>query len=449
MKMVISEEIKEIIRRLEPILGVRAKHLWYSRLASSGPEDIAELESLIRILNERSVGSGYKNEILLPPPSRKTLPDRFRLGTVLYPDTEYSRIGLSGSDFIKHILIVGMTGAGKTNLCYNIVSELMDEGIPFLVFDWKGSYRPLRQQKGFENLKVIEIGSPDSGFTFNPLIPPPGINPKLWMPLLIDVIKHAFFVAHGVEYFFRKGIDHLYKQFGIYEGKTEYPTFVDLEKTLQKEFVRGREMLWMSSVKRSLASLTFSGILGEILNVRTQGQIEDLLSGQVIIELGDLATIERVFLIESLLLWIYHYRKLTGRREYLRHTIVIEEAHHILSSRKEFMSGEETIMETMIRMIREFGQSVIIVDQEPSKLSHSVMANTNCKICFNLGSGRDIQTMGRAMNLTSEESRFIDKLKVGHAILKLKERFHEPVHVQFPLAFKQSQKEVVDSKEVL
>ena len=43
--------------------------------------------------------------------------------------------------------------------------------------------------------------------------------------MLVDVIKHAFFVAHGVEYFFRKGIDHLYEQFGIYDGKQEYPTF--------------------------------------------------------------------------------------------------------------------------------------------------------------------------------------------------------------------------------
>jgi len=83
-------------------------------------------------------------------------------------------------------------------------------------------------------------------------------------------------------------------------------------------------------------------------------------------------------------------------------------------------------------MIREFGESVIVIDQEPSKVSNSILANTNCKICFTLGNGRDIKTIGSAMNLRTEESRFIDKLKVGHGIVKIKERFDEPIHVSFP-----------------
>lgn len=434
------DEIGELIRRLEPILGSRVKALWYRYLLANTREDTRESMRLARILANRKVGDLYQERIRLPPPSRDVLFGEYYMGSVIYPETEYGSFGLTERDFIKHILITGMTGAGKTNLCFNILSELARKEKPFLIFDWKGSYRTLKGKPGFEELRVIDIGGANSDFTFNPLIPPPGINPKLWMPLLIDVIKHAFFVAHGVEYFFRKGIDHLYKQFGVYEGSTEYPTFLDLEKTLQKEFVRGREMLWMSSVKRSLASLTFSGLLGEILNVKTQGQIEKLLTGQVVIELGNLATIERVFLIESLLLWIYYYRKQRGRHEELQHAIVIEEAHHVLSARKEHISGEETIMESTIRMIREFGESIIVVDQEPSKISHSALANTNCKISFNLGSGHDILTIARAINLTPEQMRFIDKLEVGHAIIKLKDRFHEPVHVRFPLAFNESNK---------
>ena len=30
------------------------------------------------------------------------------------------------------------------------------------------------------------------------------------------------------------------------------------------------------------------------------------------------------------------------------------------------------------------------------------------------------------------ETRYIDKLKVGHAIVKIKERFDVPIHVRFP-----------------
>ena len=213
----------------------------------------------------------------------------------------------------------------------------------------------------------------------------------------------------------------------------EYPTFVDLEKVMQKEFVRGREMLWMSTVKRMIAALTFPSLLGEVLNVRKQRPLEDLLNKKVVFEMDNLATVDKIFFVESFLLWIYHYRKNQPQREQFKHAIVIEEAHHILSGRKEFQLGEETIIETIIRMIREFGESVIVIDQEPSKLSNSIMANTNCKICFNLGHGKDIKSMAESMNLTIDEMRYIDRLKVGEAIVKLKYRFTEPVHVRIPL----------------
>lgn len=149
--------------------------------------------------------------------------------------------------------------------------------------------------------------------------------------------------------------------------------------------------------------------------------------------MDNLAAIEKMFFVESLLLWIYHFRRNQAKRETFKHAIIIEEADHVLSGKKEFTQGEESIMESVIRMILEFGEAVIAIDQEPSKLSNSILANTNCKICLNLGHGKDIKAMAQALNLTEEEARMIDKLKVGHAMIKLKSRFPEPVHARFPL----------------
>lgn len=84
-------------------------------------------------------------------------------------------------------------------------------------------------------------------------------------------------------------------------------------------------------------------------------------------------------------------------------------------------------------MIREYGQSLIVIDQEPGKLSKSIIANTNCKICFNLGSGTDIGVIAKSMGLTKENEQDIDLLKVGHAIVKMKERFTETIHIRIPL----------------
>jgi len=431
--MTSTDETDDLLRKLKPLMGRRTKALWYFNLLAKDSKAAQRNRDFLKLIADRTSKIDYEEQIRLPPPSPELLEGEYHIGTVVYPDARYAEFGLREQELIKHILAVGMTGAGKTNLMYHLLRQLAQNNKPFLVFDWKQNYRALKQFPEFQDLRIIRVGSEKDNLIFNPLIPPQGVKPKHWMTMLVDVIKHAFFVAHGVEFFFRKGIDHLYKQFGIYKGQQEYPTFEDLEKVLQKEFVRGREMLWMSSAKRVLASLTFSGLLGESLNVRQQPSLNELLNKPLILELDNLATIEKIFLVEALLLWIYHLRKNQPQRERFQHAIVIEEAHHILSGRKEFQSGEETIIETLIRMIREFGESVIVIDQEPSKLSNSILANTNCKICFNLGNGKDMITMARSMNLTSQEMRYIDKLKVGEAIVKMKERFTEPVHVKVPL----------------
>lgn len=431
--MSLKDENDDLLRKIDPVFGKNAKALWYSNLFSKDGKSAYHNRDVLRLIADKQAKLNFKEEIRLPPPSPEKLIGEYHLGQVIYPDSVYSQFGIRENEFIKHILICGMTGTGKTNLSFQLLRELVRHKKPFLVFDWKRNYRYLKQFPEFKNLKIIRVGNKDDSFRFNPLIPPTGIHPKNWMAMLIDVIKHSFFVAHGVEFFFRKGIDYLYDMYGIYEGKTEYPVFTDLEKVLQKEFVRGREILWMSSAKRVLASLTFSGLLGDVLNVRQNQNIESLLNQNIVIEMDNLATIEKIFLVESLLLWIYHYRKVELKRETFKHAIIIEEAHHVLSGKKEFELGEEPIIETIIRMIREFGESVVIIDQEPSKISNSMLANTNCKICFNLGNGTDITTISKAMSLTSQEQRYIDKLKIGHAIIKLKDRFTEPIHLKIPL----------------
>lgn len=428
-----QNEIDDLLRKLEPLLGGTAKSLWYLDLFAKDTKEASDTRSIIRLLADSEIGIDFQESIRLPPPLSVKLSGEYNLGTAIYPESDFSQFGLREQEFIKHILVAGITGSGKTNLVFHLLRQFHKHNKPFLVFDWKRSYRHLRQLAEFKNLRVIQVGNPKTEFHFNPLIPPPSVHPKHWMAMLIDVMKHSFFVSYGPEYFFRKGLDHLYEQFGIYQGKTDYPTFDDLQKLLRKEFVRGREILWMSSARRVLAALTFPGLLGDVLNVRKQHGLAELLSGPVIFELDNLATIEKVFFVESLLLWIYHFRKGEGKRETFKHAIIIEEAHHILSGRKESALGEETIVESLIRMIREFGESVIVIDQEPSKLSHSILANTNCKICFNLGNGWDIQAMSASMALTAEQHRYLDQLQVGHAIIKIKDRFVQPILVRFPL----------------
>ena len=428
------EETNELTRKLEPVLGERARGLWLSAVLAKDRVSSRKTRSLTEILADKYAQIDYQPKIRLPPPSSDLMPGRFSLGTVLYPDEPFSKLGITDQDLLRHVLVVGMTGTGKTTLAFQLLRELNRNGIPFLIFDWKRSYGKLAKSAEFSGSKIIRLGDSDCKFRFNPLIPPHGINPKHWMALFIDVCKHAFFLGHGVEYFMRKAIDELYGRYRVYDGGARYPTFVELEKILVKEYVKGREMLWMSSAKRAVASLTFKGILREVFDTQDNSDMEELLNENVIIEMDNLANLEKTFVVEALILWLYHFKKAKGKSGSLNHVTVIEEAHHVLSSFKEKAAGEETIIESTLRMIREFGEGVVVLDQEPSKLSSSVIANTGTKVCFNLGHGKDIREMSEAMNLRFEESRMIDLLKIGHAVVKLKDRFPQPVHVRFPLS---------------
>jgi len=427
------KEVKDLLKKLKPVLGRKTDVLWYLYLTENDLKKKASDMDIIRIMADKKVKVNYDPDIVLPPCEKCKIEGEYYLGDVFYAEKVYCRFGLREDEFIKHILITGMTGTGKTNTAYQFLKQLKLKDKPFLIFDWKKNYRDLIQLPLFKTLKIHTVGSKTSPFYFNPLIPPPGTDPKYWLTRLVNVIEHAYFVGHGVEYFLRKAIDKLYEIYGVYKGKTNYPTFRDVDLMIRREYAKGREMLWLASAKRVLASLTFSGSLGDVVNVTKQSSIADLLNQDVVLEMDCLSDSDKIFFTEALLLWIYEYRKNEGKRERFKHAIVIEEAHHVLSYKKEKEQGEETIIETLLRMIREFGESVIVIDQEPSKLSDSIKANTYCKITFNLGNAKDSFEIGRCMCLEDEQFRFIDKLKVGQAIIKLKGRCNKPLLCLFPL----------------
>ena len=249
---------------------------------------------------------------------------------------------------------------------------------------------------------------------------------------LVDVIKHAYFVGEGVEYLLREAIDWVYDKCGFFnDNPGSIPLFFQVRDYISKKHVQGRMMLWKASAVRVLEALCFRHGLGPVVNTSRQWDYKKLLNTSVILELDSLADSDKIFLTEAMILWLYEFRKSGGKDEEFKHTLVIEEGHHILSHHKESHGGAETIMETCLRQIREFGESVIVIDQEPSKLSNSIKANTYTKICFNLGNGKDIEEMSMCMSLDPEEKSYIDLLEVGQAIVALKGRVKVPLLVGF------------------
>lgn len=428
--MIPDERLREIVHQLEPLLGPQTRMLWYKYLNARTPQRKESWRRRIRILGERVLDK-YEDDVRLPPPSPKETIGEYQLGTVVYPDKPYSVFGLRENEFCKHIMISGMTGTGKTTAALQIIKELKRHNKNFLVFDWQREYKKLKKLEQFKDVWVLRVGK-DAKFRFNPLIPPKGTDVREWLAKLVDVINHAYLGSYGTEYILRDILLKAYKHTKTLEGSKEYPTFKLVKGYLKKNFFKGRMEFWNQTAIRILESLTYDGGLGAVLNTEKKTNLKELLKNDVIIELDALSSDDKRFLTEALLLWIYEFRKNQGETSEFRHAIIIEEAHNILSKKKEKTEGGETIMETTLRMIRKFGEAVIVIDQEPSKLSESIKANTNTKITFTLGNGKDIEDISRSMEISREQRGYLDMLGVGHAVAKVKGRIEKPIMVYFP-----------------
>jgi rhodanese-related sulfurtransferase len=231
-------------------------------------------------------------------------------------------------------------------------------------------------------------------------------------------------------YVLAKAIDTVYKEFDVYQGSGTWPTFRNVLRYLESYESKGRETQWLASALRAVATLCF-GEMDRILNTGHY-PIDRLLEQNVILELDALTDSAKIFLTEALLLWIHHHRMAEGKREEWKHTTIIEEAHHILSRKLQMISGTETITDIILREIREFGESLIIVDQNPSLLSIPAVGNTYATICMNLKAGNDVNVMRSVLNLSFQDKDFLSKLEVGQAIVKLQGRWPDPFLVHIP-----------------
>jgi uncharacterized protein YheU (UPF0270 family) len=231
-------------------------------------------------------------------------------------------------------------------------------------------------------------------------------------------------------YVLAKAIDTVYKEFDVYQGSGTWPTFRNVLRYLERYESKGRETQWLASALRAVATLCF-GEMDRILNTGHY-PIDRLLEQNVILELDALTDSAKIFLTEALLLWIHHHRMAEGKREEWKHTTIIEEAHHILSRKLQMISGTETITDIILREIREFGESLIIVDQNPSLLSIPAMGNTYATICMNLKAGNDVNVMRSVLNLSFQDKDSLSKLEVGQAIVKLQGRWPDPFLVHIP-----------------
>ena len=425
-----QSDVKELCKKLKPVLGKKIDALWRSYITEDA-DGKREVETILNILAAKTLNESYdSSQILLSPPTREAAAGEYPIGTVFYNGRGLFPFGLREDEWIQHLALFGRSGAGKTNIVFRLIDDLLEAKKPFLIFDWKRNYRDLLANHNDAELLVFTVGRSIAPIRFNPLIPPEGTDPKTWLKKMIEIIAITYYLGEGVKYLLQRAIDAVYKEFGVYKEQPEqWPTMADVLKWLEGYNAKGREAGWMVSTLRAVHVLCF-GEMGKVINVRQQVGLQKLLEKNVVLELDSLTNTDKTFFIQTLLLWIHHYRLAEGRREEFKHAIIIEEAHHVLLKQEH---STESVIDIVLREIRELGTAIILVDQHPSMISKVALGNTYTTITMNLKASDDVRAAASYTLLDRDQAKFFGQLAVGEAIVKLQGRCFMPFLMKIPL----------------
>lgn len=213
---------------------------------------------------------------------------------------------------------------------------------------------------------------------------------------------------------------------------TRWPTVGGLLAWLRKAKLKGRAAMWQASAERILLAMTY-GEFGKVVDTQDNGRVLSLLDHDAVLEMDGLSgSSDKKLFSEALTLYLYRYRLAQGPRAQLTKVILLEEAHNLLLRRSS--EARESVLESAIRMIRQYGMGYIFVDQSASLLSQVAFANSYATIALNQKLRGDVQAIASAMNLTDEQKQSLSTLSVGRAVVRLADEHPEPFLVEIPLS---------------
>lgn len=414
-----------------------------------------ELAMIAGLPQKDVVGLGLREEVEfglnLPQEIRRE--NRISLGKLVQSGNVIDKIDvfLDKESLDKHLFITGVTGSGKTTTCQKI---LVDSGLPFLVIEpAKTEYRILSGK--YDDLLVFTLGKDTvAPFRLNPFefFPHESITSRVDM--ILASIEASFDMEAAIPQLIESSIYECYKDYGwniatnkndIYgvrafdDGIYAFPTLEDLVEKVnvvvtQQGFDDRLKNDYIGSIRARLQGLLV-GSKGLMLNTRRSVNFENLLSRRVVLEFEEIRSATEKSLIMGFVLTnlMEAIKARFLKKGSYPHVTLVEEAHRLLS---KYMPGDSPnkkhgveIFADMLAEIRKYGESLIIVDQIPNKLTSEVLKNTNTKIVHRLFAEDDKNAIGNTIVLNQEQKEFLSNLEAGRAIV-FSQGFSKAVQVQ-------------------
>jgi hypothetical protein len=360
-----------------------------------------------------------------------------------------SWLEITTDELDRHVLVAGMTGSGKSTTCEHLLLELWREHqIPWLVIEpgMKTAYRRLLNSEIALDLQVRAIGVANTQrISLNPMAAPSGIGLAEHTAGLFAVISAAFELVPPMPEVLATAIEQTYRNHGWNLAgaipKGDPPRLRDLIEEIDRSTSRlGYSAEISDNIRAGLLlrlQRLLNGPLAPELGVSNGLDVEPLVARPTIIELSALPDADSQALVMGFLaLQLRHYWRLAGQSDSLRHVTLIEEAHRLLRAVPETTTNASRSraaqdLANMLAELRAFGAGLVIVDQTPSALVPSVIANTSTKILHRLDHPADRELAGRAAGMPADHVDLLGKLPVGDAVVRCNQR-SRPFRLRMP-----------------
>lgn len=337
-----------------------------------------------------------------------------------------------------HTFVTGSTGSGKSNTVYEIIRQLKNENVKFMVIEpVKGEYKNI-----FGNCSDVEVLGTNPDYSellkINPFKFQRGIHVLEHIDRLIEILNVCWPMYAAMPAILKEATLQAYESCGwdLVNSKNEisddlFPTFADLlneledviESSAYSQELKGN---YIGSLVTRVKSLT-NGLNGQIFSA-DEFDNKKLFDDNVIIDLSRVGSSETKSLIMGILvmrLTEYRMSTATGMNQKLKHITVLEEAHNILkrtsteqNPEMPNMGGKSVeMLSNSIAEMRTYGEGFIIADQSPNAVDISAIRNTNTKIIMRLPDELDRRLAGKAAGLTDEQLEEIAKLPKGVAVV--------------------------------
>jgi hypothetical protein len=414
--------IEKLARWLEPIIPDKIK-TWIKARDMGDVQMRQLIEKQIISTAYRIFGDPRKAMILSLPPVKVTSKP-IKLGNVWY---EHKRqvFGLSYEQLLQHTAIFGRSGAGKSNIVMNIFRQLIDRGMPVLFLDWKRNGREILPHVT-RRINVYTAGRKVNPFPFNPFIPPPGVELNIYVQHIVDVMAEAYTLGDGARSLIQKALVSANMKLGVAPSVDQLIEELELVSESGKED-KSRSRGWKTTAMRALEELKLANLTGGSSKEQQMFTI-GLATSINVIELDSLSISTRKFIIPLLFSWIYQVKLSSSQREKLNLILILEEAHNVLYRTQR---STETLTEQLLRQAREIGIGVILVDQQPSQISPTVLGNVHTSVCMNLKDPADITRSAGLSLLDDTEKLYLTRLEIGSGIVKLQSTWPKPFIVRF------------------